>query len=373
MENTHKILITWWLGYIWSHTAVIFAQAWYDLVIVDNLSNSHIWVLDAITQLIGYKPKFYEADIRNIISLEKIFEENSDIDWVIHFAAKKAVWESCQDPFLYYDNNIQGTTNLIKVMLNYNIKNIVFSSSATVYDALKLIPPFSENDRLNTNNPYWTTKLMMEYLLKDMSYHKNFNSVILRYFNPIWAHQSGLIWESPKWIPSNLVPFVYKVAKWEIEKLNVFGNDYKTEDGTWVRDYIHVMDVAEAHLSAYKHILDYIQFQTMAENQVWLYDIFNIWTWHGQSVKEIIEISEKVTEKNIAYEISNRRPWDVDISIANPLKAKQVLWREATRSIFQSIEDWWKFVNNQDIVVTMPENKPSLKPKQPLKPKSKKK
>lgn len=373
MENAHKILITGWLGYIWSHTAVVFGQAGYDLVIVDNLSNSHIGVLDAIAQLIWYKPKFYEADIRNTNALEKIFEENSDIDWVIHFAAKKAVWESCQDPFLYYDNNIQGTTTLLKTMLNYNVKNIVFSSSATVYDALKLIPPFSENDRLNTNNPYGTTKLMMEYLLKDMSSYKNFNSVILRYFNPIWAHSSWLIWETPKWIPSNLVPFIYKVAKWEIWKLNVWWNDYKTDDGTWVRDYIHVMDVAEAHLASYKHILDYIQFQTMAENQVWLYDIFNIWTWHGQSVKEIIEISEKITEKNIEYEISPRRPWDIDISIANPLKAKQVLWREATRSIFQSIEDWRKFVNNQDSIETSQEIKHNSSPKQVLKPKSKKK
>ncbi|MFZ2718988.1 MAG: UDP-glucose 4-epimerase GalE, partial [Candidatus Absconditicoccaceae bacterium] len=299
MENSHKILITGGLGYIGSHTAVVFGQAGYDLVIVDNLSNSHIGVLDAIAQLIGYKPKFYEADIRNLNSLEKIFEENSDIDGVIHFAAKKAVGESCQDPFLYYDNNIQGTTNLLKVMLNYNIKNMVFSSSATVYDALKLIPPFSENDRLNTNNPYGTTKLMMEYLLKDMSSYKNFNSVILRYFNPIGAHSSGLIGETPKGIPSNLVPFVYKVAKGEIGKLNVWGNDYKTDDGTGVRDYIHVMDVAEAHLASYKHILDYIQFQTMAENQVGLYDIFNIGTGHGQSVKEIIEIAEKITEKKI--------------------------------------------------------------------------
>lgn len=366
-------MITWGLGYIWSHTAVVFGQAWYDLVIVDNLSNSHIGVLDSITQLIWYRPKFYEADIRNVNSLEKIFEENTDIDWVIHFAAKKAVWESCQDPFLYYDNNIQGTINLLKTMLNYNIKNIVFSSSATVYDSLKLIPPFSENDRVNTNNPYGTTKLMMEYLLKDMSSHKDFNSVILRYFNPIWAHSSWLIWENPKWIPSNLVPFIYKVTMGEIEKLNVWWNDYKTEDGTWVRDYIHVMDVADAHLASYKHILDYLQFQTMAENQVWLYDIFNIWTWHWQSVKEIIEIAEKITEKKIVYEISPRRPWDIDISISNPLKAKQILWREATRSIFQSIEDWWNFVNHQDVAITTPEKQESSESKQIQKPKTKKK
>lgn len=372
MENSHKILITWWLGYIWSHAAVVFGQAWYELIIVDNLSNSHIWVLDAITQLIWYKPKFYEADIRNLNSLEKIFEENSDIDWVIHFAAKKAVWESCQDPFLYYDNNVQGTINLLKTMLNYNVKNMVFSSTAVVYDALKLIPPFSENDRLNTNNPYGTTKLMMEFLIKDMSSHKDFNAVILRYFNPIWAHQSGLIGENPKWIPSNLVPFIYKVAKWEIEKLQILWNDYKTEDGTWVRDYIHVMDVAEAHLLAYKHILDYIQFQTIAENQSWLYDIFNIWTWHGQSVKEIVEIAEKIIENSIPYEVWPRRSWDVDILISNPLKAKQILWRESTRSIFQSIEDGWKFVNNQDSIIIVPEKTHNPKPKQTLKSKPKK-
>ncbi len=345
MKQTQKILITWWLGYIGSHASVVFGQAWYDLIIVDNLSNSHMWVLDSITNLISKQPQFYEIDIRTPNALEKIFQENTDIDWVIHFAAKKSVWESCQDPFLYYENNIQGTINLLQTMNNHNVKNIVFSSSATVYDSLKLIPPFSESDRTNTNNPYGTTKLTMEYLLKDMSSHKNFNCVLLRYFNPVWAHPSNLIWETPKWIPSNLVPFIYKVAKWEIEKLNIRWNDYKTDDGTWVRDYIHVMDVAEAHLASYKHILDYIQFQNMAENPLWLYDIFNIWTWNGKSVKEIIEISQKITEKDIPYEVSPRRPWDVDVSIANPLKAKQILWRESTRSIFQAIEDWRNFVN----------------------------
>lgn len=352
-----KILITWWLGYIWSHTAVEFIQAWYDVIIVDNLSNSHMWVLDNIKKLVWKKIKFYENDIRNYNALEKIFIENPDIDWVIHFAAKKAVWESCQDPFLYYENNISWTINLIENMLNHNIKNIVFSSTAVVYDALKLIPPFSENDRLNTTNPYGTTKLTMEYLLKDMSTHKNFNSVILRYFNPIWAHESGLIWENPKWIPSNLVPFIYKVANQEIEKLQIRWDDYNTEDGTGVRDYIHVVDVAQAHLSAYDHIKQYIKSQEVAEEQKWLYDYFNIGTWNGKTVKEMIEIASKVTEKDIPYEVAPRRSWDVDVLIANPLKAKQVLNREPQKTVFQAMEDGRNFINkHKETLEDSPQN-----------------
>ena len=348
MEESKTILITWGLWYIWSHACVVFGQAWYDIVIVDNLSNSHQSVLENISELIGKKPTFYNLDIRDISTFEKVFKDNPEIDGVVHFAAKKSVWESCQDPFLYYENNIIGTHNLLKLMQKYDKKNIVFSSSATVYDSPKLLPPFSENDRLGTYNPYGTTKLIMEYMLKDLSTYKGFNTINLRYFNPVWAHNSWLIWENPKWIPGNLIPYVLKVAKWEIDQVQIYWDNYDTEDWTWVRDYIHVMDVAEAHLNAYNQLIRYNEYEK--ENNIdiekWYYDIFNIWTWDWKSVKEIIDLTKKVTEKEISSKVVDRRPWDIDTSIANPQKAKQVLWREYKRSIYQAIEDARRYLNN---------------------------
>lgn len=347
MSSKEKLLITGGLWYIGSHTAVVFWEAGYDLVIVDNLSNSHKDVLDRIIKLIGKKPVFYNADIKDKEALKRVFNDHPDISWVIHFAAKKAVGESCEDPFLYYENNIIWAINLFKAMEEAKIKNVVFSSSATVYDAAKLLPPFSEMDRLNTVNPYGTTKLVIEYLLKDLSTYKYFNTVCLRYFNPIGAHHSWLIGENPKGVPSNLVPFVLKVAKGEIEYVKIFGDNYETEDGTGVRDYIHVMDVAEAHLAAYQHIKESIEYQKNTDVQTGLYDVFNIGTGDGKSVKEIIELAEKITEKKIPYKIVERRAGDIDVSIANPQKAKQVLWREYKRSIYQAIEDAWRFVNKK--------------------------
>jgi UDP-glucose 4-epimerase len=351
MEGASKtILITWGLGYIWSHTCTVFLEEDYDIIIVDNLSNSDLSVLDKIKEITWRKPKFYNIDIRDIEEFEKVFKNHPNIDGVIHFAAKKAVWESCQDPFLYYENNIIGTHNLLKLMQKYDKKNIVFSSSATVYDAPKLLPPFSENDRVGTYNPYGTTKLIMEYMLKDLANFKWFNVVNLRYFNPIWAHGSGLIWEDPKWVPNNLVPYILKVGNWEIENVQIFWDDYDTEDWTWVRDYVHVMDVSEAHLSAYRQILKYNEHKE--ENNIdinkWYFDIFNIWTWDGKSVKEVIELVNKVTEKEIPYVVVSRRPGDIDISIANAQKARQVLGWEYNRSMYQAIEDARRFIQSQN-------------------------
>ena len=347
MENSGTILVTWWLGYIWSHTCTVLWEAWYDLIIIDNLSNSHNDILDKISEIIWKKPTFYKYDVREESNLEKVFKKHPEINWVIHFAAKKAVWESCQDPFLYYENNIIWTEILLKVMQKFGKKNIVFSSSATVYDSPKILPPFTENDRIWTYNPYGTTKLVMEYMLKDLATFKGFNVVNLRYFNPIWAHASGLIWENPVWVPSNLVPYTLKVAKWEIDCVQIFWDDYDTPDGTWVRDYIHVMDVADAHLAAYNQLQKYEDYKK--ENEIdpdkWYFDVFNIWTWDGKSVKEIVELVGKVTEKEIPTQIVSRRSWDIATSIANPQKAKQVLWREYKRSVYQAIEDAWRFMN----------------------------
>ncbi len=349
MENTKTILITGGLWYIGSHTCTVFWEAGYDIIIVDNLSNSHPETLDNIAEIIWKKPTFYNIDIRNIEDFDQVFKSHPEISGVIHFAAKKSVGESCQDPFLYYENNIIGTNNLLKLMQKHDHKNMVFSSSATVYDSPKLLPPFSENDRLGTYNPYGTTKLIMEYMLKDLATFKWFNIVNLRYFNPIGAHNSWLIWENPKWVPSNLVPYVLKVAQWEIDSVQIYGSDYDTEDGTWVRDYIHIMDVADAHLNAYNQISKYKEYQqeNNLEEDKGYFDTFNIWTGDGKSVKEIIDLVQKVTEREINSKTVEKRDWDIDTSIANPQKAKQVLWWEYKRSIYQAIEDSRRYINNQ--------------------------
>ena len=339
MENK-KILITGGLGYIGAHTTVLFMQAGYDVVILDNLSNAHKEsVLAEIKELTGKEPLFYEGDIRNYDYLDNLFSKE-EIDGVIHFAAKKAVGESCYDPFLYYDNNIIGSINLLKVMNKHQVKKLIFSSSATVYDTEKNIPPFTETDRLSTTNPYGTTKLVIEKLLYDMALHKGFSAICLRYFNPIGAHSSGLLWENPKGIPTNLVPFLMKVAKKEIEQITIFGGNYITPDGTCIRDYIHVEDVAQAHLQAFDYIQKYIQQSSEVEN--WLpnfFEAFNIGTGTWKSVKEMLAITESIVWEPIAHTIGERREGDVAISVANPSKAKKMLWREPQKTIITAVED----------------------------------
>lgn len=334
------ILITWWLGYIGSHTAVVFAQAGYDVVIVDNLSNSDISVLKKIEQLAGKSVAFYQLDLRDKEWLEKVFAEHT-IDGVIHFAAKKAVGESCQIPFEYYDNNIIWSLALFAVMEKYAVKKIVFSSSATVYDP-SWTPPFVETDHLGTTNPYGTTKLVMEYLLKDMAMYKWFDVVCLRYFNPIGAHSSWLLGENPNGLPNNLLPYIFKVATGELPAVQVFGNDYPTSDGTGVRDYIHVMDLAEAHIYAFQAI----KWWNDKMIKWWMFDVFNLWTGQGTSVLEMINIVYRVTQKDIPYAIVARRSWDVALSLANPSKANTVLWRQAKRTVEEAIRDGWNFIQH---------------------------
>lgn len=333
-----KILVTWWLGYIGSHTAVVFAQEGYDLVVVDNLSNSDISVLEKIKQLVDKDIAFYQLDLRDKEWLEKIFTEHT-IDGIIHFAAKKAVGESCQMPFDYYDNNIVWSLNLFAVMEKYAVKKIVFSSSATVYDPT-WTPPFVETDRLGTTNPYGTTKLVMEYLLQDMAMYKWFAVMCLRYFNPIGSHESWFLGENPHGLPNNLLPYIFKVAIGELSSVHVFGNDYSTSDGTGIRDYIHVMDLAEAHISAFQAI----KWWSGKMINWWMFDVINLWTGHGTSVLEMIDMVHRVTKKDISYTIVERRSWDVAFSLANPSKAETLLGWKAKRNIEEAIRDGWHFI-----------------------------
>ncbi|MGM9645903.1 MAG: UDP-glucose 4-epimerase GalE [Eubacteriales bacterium] len=321
------ILVTGGTGFIGSHTVVELVKDGRDVVILDNLSNSKICVLDRIKTITGKSVKFYKADLLNEDEIEKVFSEN-DIDSVIHFAGLKAVGESVEKPMLYYHNNLTGTLNLCKVMASHGCKRIVFSSSATVYGKPKSVP-IKEDFPLSTTNPYGETKLMIERILKDITVSDPEWSVsILRYFNPIGAHESGLIGEDPKGIPNNLLPYVARVAFGKYDHVNVFGNDYNTHDGTGVRDYIHVVDLANAHLKA----LDRAAKVTGIE-------YYNIGTGIGYSVLDIIHAYEKAVGHEIKYVIGPRRAGDIDECYADPTRAYEILGWKAQYGIEKMCAD----------------------------------
>ena len=321
------ILITGGAGYIGSHTMVEFLNAGRELVVVDNFMNSKPEALERVRKITGKDFKFFQVDLLDKEALDKVVRENN-IDSCIHFAGLKAVGESCAKPMLYYHNNITGTLNLCDVLAKYGAKRIVFSSSATVYGNPASVP-ITEDFPLSTTNPYGETKLMIERILKDIYNADNEWSIsVLRYFNPIGAHKSGLIGEDPQGIPNNLLPYITQVAAGRRECLSVFGNDYNTPDGTGVRDYIHVVDLARAHLKAIE----------LAETVTGI-DYFNIGTGVGYSVLDIIHAYEKATGITINYKITARRPGDIDECYANPKKAYEVLGWKAENNIEDMCRD----------------------------------
>ena len=327
-----SILVTGGAGYIGSHTVVELLNQGEDVVIVDNLVNSSVKSLDGVEEITGKRPKFYECDIRDKAGLDAIFEKE-DITACIHFAGLKAVGESVAKPWLYYENNINGTLVLLKSMEEHGVKNIVFSSSATVYGDPKEIPITENCPKGEITNPYGQTKSMLEQVLMDIQKADNeWNVVLLRYFNPIGAHESGLIGENPNGIPNNLMPYITQVAVGKREFLGVFGNDYDTVDGTGVRDYIHVVDLAIGHLRA----LDKIK-----ENPG--VAIYNLGTGHGYSVLEVVSNFEKATGVKIPYKIMPRRAGDIATCYASPEKAKKELNWEAKRDIYDMCKDSWKW------------------------------
>ena len=333
------ILITGWTWYIWSHAVVEFEKSWYKTVILDNLSNSNLKTLNWIKNILWYSPDFFEIDLRNKEKLEEIFKKYK-FDWVIHFAWLKAVWESCENPIKYFDNNVNWSIKLFEVMQNFWVENIIFSSSATVYDP-KNISPLNENMSVwNTSNPYWTTKFLIENILKDLSKFSWFKVVNLRYFNPIWAHPSWEIWENPNWIPNNLLPFLMKVAKWELEELNVFWWDYNTKDWTWVRDYIDVNDLINWHIKAY----NFLEKKDKWLKNKWLFETFNLWTWKWISVLEMIKIVEKITWKKIKYNVVWRREWDLAEVYCDNKKTFEILWFKCKVWIKESVKNSLKFI-----------------------------
>lgn len=327
-----SILVTGGAGYIGSHTTVELLDTGENIIILDNFSNSSPEVLDKIKQITKKDFKFYKVDLLDENALDKVFEENN-IDEVIHFAGLKAVGESVEKPIEYYNNNITGTLNLLKVMKKYNCKKIVFSSSATVYGNPKTLP-IKEDFPLSTTNPYGATKLMIEQILQDVNVaDKDFRVAILRYFNPIGAHKSGLIGEVPNGIPNNIMPYIVRVAVGKYNELTVFGNDYDTEDGTGVRDYIHVVDLAKGHLSALKKIRENSGVQ-----------IYNLGTGRGYSVLELVKTFEKVNNVKVNYKIGDRRPGDIASCFADVNKAKKEMNWVATKGLEEMCKDSWNFI-----------------------------
>ena len=326
------ILVTGGAGFIGSHTCVELLEAGYEVVVVDNLYNASRKSMDRIEQITGKKPVFYEADILDREALNKIFEKEQ-IDSVIHFAGLKAVGESVAKPIEYYYNNIAGTLVLCDVMRNHNVKNIVFSSSATVYGDPAFIPITEECPKGKITNPYGQTKGMLEQVLEDIHVSDpEWNVILLRYFNPIGAHKSGLIGEDPKGIPNNLVPYVAQVAIGKLECLGVFGDDYDTPDGTGVRDYIHVVDLAKGHVAAIKKL---------EEKKGVL--IYNLGTGKGYSVLDVVHAFEKACGKKIPYAVKPRRPGDIATCYADPAKAKAELGWEAENGIEEMCADSWRW------------------------------
>ena len=329
------ILVTGGAGYIGSHTCVELLEKEEELVVVDNFSNSKPEVLEKIKEITHKNFKFYEADLLDKEKIEKIFKENQ-INEVIHFAGLKAVGESVQKPIEYYHNNVTGTLILLEVMKKYKCKKIVFSSSATVYGAPKTVP-IKEDFPLSTTNPYGSTKLMIEQILKDVYVADNeFSIILLRYFNPIGAHESGKLGEDPNGIPNNLMPYIARVAKGQYSELKVFGNDYNTIDGTGVRDYIHVVDLSLGHVKAIEKV--------RKDKGV---EVYNLGTGKGVSVLELVKTFEKVNNVKVNYKIVGRRPGDIAICYADPTKAENELNWKATRTIEDMCRDTWKFINQQ--------------------------
>ena len=330
-----KILVTGGSGYIGSHTVIELINAGHEAVVIDNLSNSSEKSLERVAKIVGKEIPFYKVDIRDREGLEKVFEEEK-IEACIHFAGLKAVGESCVKPWEYYENNISGTLVLVDVMRKHGVKNIIFSSSATVYGDPDTVPVTEKSPKKPCTNPYGTTKSMLETILTDIqTADPEWNVVLLRYFNPIGAHESGLIGENPNGIPNNLMPYITQVAVGKREKLGIFGNDYDTVDGTGVRDYIHVVDLAIGHVKAVERF-------SLNKGT----EIFNLGTGKGTSVLELVHAFEDATGVKIPYEIKDRRAGDIATNYADAsLAAKELGWT-AKYDIKRACQDSWRWQKN---------------------------
>lgn len=328
-----SILVTGGLGYIGSHTVIELIKQGYEPIVVDNLSNAKLEMIDQIREISGKTVKFYRMDLLDKEGLDRVFKENADIEDVIHFAGSKAVGESCVKPLMYYENNLMSTVNLLNAMIRYGVKNIIFSSSATVYGTPKRVPIVESDPIGGTTNPYGTTKLIIEGILQDVyKVHPEMNIALLRYFNPIGAHASGLIGEAPNGIPNNLMPYITQVAVGQRDHLNIFGDDYPTPDGTGVRDYIHVVDLALGHVATIRKL---------HQNSGLV--IYNLGTSKGTSVLELVRAFERANGVRVPYMVAPRRPGDIAECYADCSKAERELGWVATRTIEDACRDSWRW------------------------------
>lgn len=328
------ILLPGGAGFIGSHTAVELLEQGKEIIIIDNFSNSNPKSLEAIKKITGKDFKFYQMDYLDRVALEKVFEEN-EIEAVLNFAGYKAVGESVQKPIDYYQNNISGALVLLDTMKKYGVKKFIFSSSATVYGDPEIIPITEKSPTGGTTNPYGTTKLFIEQILKDLySSDPSWDICILRYFNPVGAHESGLIGEEPQGIPNNLMPYIVRVANGTLKQLSVFGNDYPTPDGTGVRDYIHVVDLAKGHIKA---------LEKLEKEKKGLY-IYNLGTGKGYSVLDMVKAFERATGQKVPYQIAPRRPGDIATCYADPKRAKEELGWQAQKTLEDMCQDSWEFI-----------------------------
>lgn len=329
-----KILLTGGTGYIGSHTAVELIKLGHDVEIMDNLFNSKITVLDKIAEITGVKPKFYQVDLLDVNGMDKMFAEGG-YDLVIHFAGLKAVGESVEKPLLYYKNNVGGTINLLECMKKHNVKKIIFSSSATVYGEQGVTEMTEDMQTgVGITNPYGETKFMIEEILKDVAKAEpDFEAVILRYFNPVGAHESGLLGEDPNDIPNNLMPIIMKVSLGEIPELSVYGDDYDTVDGTGMRDYIHVVDLARGHVAAMNKMNPGVS-------------IYNLGTGRATSVLEMVAAFERASGEKLPYKIASRRPGDLAKICANPTKAEKELGWKTELDIEDAMRDTIRYLKN---------------------------
>lgn len=330
-----KILVTGGLGYIGSHTAAVLQQAGFEVLIIDNMSNSSIDVLEGIAHITGITPQFKYLDLRDKNEVQQYFKVHKDIQGIIHFAASKAVGESVANPLLYYENNLSTLVYLLQECNKYDIQNFIFSSSCTVYGEPDNLPITEDAPVKVANSPYGNTKQISEEILLETTKISELKTIALRYFNPIGAHESVNIGELPLGVPQNLVPFITQTAIGLREHLSVFGNDYLTEDGSCIRDYIHVMDLAEAHVTALQRLLE-------KKNKT-AFEVFNIGTGKGSSVFEVIQAFEKITKKSLNYKVVDRRAGDVTAVFADTTKANRVLGWKAKRSLEEALSSAWKW------------------------------
>jgi UDP-glucose 4-epimerase len=329
-----KILVTGGCGYIGSHTVVKLIENNFEVTILDDLSNSQECIIDKIKEITGIKPYFLKCDLKNIDHLENILKYHKGFDAIIHFAAHKAVGESVEDPLKYYQNNLMGLINLLICAQKYNINNLIFSSSATVYGNPKSLPLSEKNKTQRPFSPYGNSKKVAEEIIEDLTaVSKDFSAISLRYFNPIGAHKSGLIGELPTGIPNNLMPYITQTAIGLREKLMVYGNDYATKDGTPIRDYIHVEDLADAHVKALCRLIN--------KNQETKFEVFNLGTGNGFSVLEVIKTFEEVTQQKLNYEITKRRSGDVPKLYADVKLAEEKLNWKAEKTLIEMIKSSW--------------------------------